>query len=116
MRIVALSAAKIPAVVLAALLVCAPAARALEDDRLAWSRSDTQVHLGASFAGSLLGTELLEWRGYPTWKATLLSSLLVGAAGATKELALDDFVSGSDLMADGIGIGANALLQFTIRF
>ena len=80
------------------------------------SRKDTHLHLGVGFGASLLGTEFLEWQGLSTWKATLASSLLVFGGGLAKEFVLDDFASGNDLKADGIGIGANALLQFTIRF
>ncbi|MBI5209161.1 MAG: hypothetical protein HY927_04220 [Elusimicrobia bacterium] len=91
-------------------------AAALEDTRLAWGRHDTNLHLGAAFAGSLAGTELLRWWGWSKPKATLASSLAVAAAGVFKEFVVDAAPSGSDLMADGVGIGAHAAFQFTVRF
>lgn len=38
------------------------------------------------------------------------------AASLIKEFAVDEFASGNDLLADAIGIGANAALQFSWRF
>ena len=86
------------------------------DSKLDLNRNDVQLHMGLSFAGSFLATEFLEWRKWPTWKATLTGSLLGVAAGLVKEFAVDDRASGSDLMADGIGLGANAVLQFSVKF
>lgn len=100
------------------LLASAPAVPvgALEDKRLDWGRDDTNWHMGVAFGAGLLGTELLKWRGWPLWKATAASSLAVAAGGAVKEFLIDDFASGNDLMADGVGLGANVLVQFTVHF
>ncbi|MFA6317463.1 MAG: hypothetical protein WC943_08590 [Elusimicrobiota bacterium] len=93
----------------------APAA-ALEDTRLAWGRNDTNLHMTTAFAGSLAGTELLRWAGWSKPRAVLTASLAVAGAGLFKEFVMDDAASGSDLMADGVGIGGQALFQFTLRF
>lgn len=91
-------------------------AHGLSDKRLDLGRNDTQLHLATAFAASLAGTEFLEWRKMKTWKATALSSLAVAAASLIKEFAIDADASGNDLMADAIGIGTNAALQFSIKF
>ena len=91
-------------------------AAAMEDTRLAWGRHDTSLHMTAAFGGSLAGTELLRWWGWSKPKAVLTASLAMAGAGLFKEFVVDGSSSGSDLMADGIGIGANALFQFTVRF
>lgn len=105
------------AVLAAALCLCLPArALAIGDSRLAWERRDTKLHIAAAFGSSLAATELFEWLDVPPWKATLISSLLVLSAGVFKECVRDAAPSGSDLMADGVGVAANAGLQFTIRF
>lgn len=88
----------------------------IRDSKLDWGRADTNLHMGAAFGASLAATEMLEWRGMKTWQATALGSLATAVASVVKEYAVDDFASGNDLMADGIGIAANAALQFTIRF
>ncbi|MBI5622935.1 MAG: hypothetical protein HY924_04065 [Elusimicrobia bacterium] len=93
-----------------------PRAWALSDTRLAWGRHDTNLHLTAAFAGSLAGTELLRWAGWSKPRAVLGASLAVVGAGLLKEFVIDGDASGSDLMADGIGIGGQALFQFTVRF
>ncbi|MBI4676010.1 MAG: hypothetical protein HY748_00315 [Elusimicrobia bacterium] len=97
-------------------LAAAPPASAMQDTRLAWGRNDTNWHMGVSFGVSLLGTELLELGGWKPWKAAAASSLAVATAAVVKEFLIDRSPSGSDLMADGIGLGAHGLLQFTIHF
>jgi len=95
----------------------APArAATLKDPNLSYGRPNSAVHTSVAFVGSLAGAEFLKWRGYPAWKATLISSLVMTAAGVFKEFAHDDRPSGNDLMANGVGIGAAAALQFTFRF
>lgn len=102
---------------LLALFLLAPGrAWGMYDSKLDLGRSDTQLHMGLSFAGAFAASEFLEWRKWPTWKATLAGSLLGVAACLVKEYAVDDRASGNDLMADGIGLGANAVLQFSVRF
>lgn len=98
------------------MVIFAGPAQALSDKRLDLGRSDTQIHITTAFAASLAGSEFLEWRKMETWKATTLSSLVVAAASLIKEFAVDEFASGNDLLADAIGIGANAALQFSWRF
>ena len=106
------------AVVLAGLILMgATPARALEDKRLAWGRSDTNLHMAGAFVGTFAGTELLyHYAKLSRPASTAISTLAVLAAGVVKEFAIDKQASGSDLMANGVGAGANIALQFVVRF
>lgn len=101
----------------ALLLLAAPVHAGFKEPKLEWGRSDTNLHMGVAFGASLAATEILEdaFEMKP-WKATLLSTLAVGAAGLFKEHKLDAFPSASDMMANGVGLGANVVAQFTIHF
>lgn len=104
-------------VLLAALLAPLPA----RADPFLLKRPDLHAHFWVSYGLSLTLTEVLEGPE-PTWGPALgtgwalaIASGVVGAIGVTKEL-LDDVVTPEDLLADGLGILANALLQVTIEF
>ncbi len=104
----------------AAALACVGRATAAEP--LFFDRPDLHAHFWASFGLALPLTEVLEgpdpaWG--PQWGtgwATLAATGVVGAIGLFKEVALDDGVDPDDLIADALGLAANALLQVTIRF
>lgn len=66
--------------------------------------------------GTAAGAEFLRWRGYPEWKAVLLSAILCNGAGLVKEYALDPEPARGDMVANGIGAGLGAGLWLTYRF
>ncbi len=84
-------------------------------------RPDLHAHFWASAALSLTLTEVLEGPD-PEWGpqlgtgwATLIASGVVGAIGLGKEL-IDPQLDPADLLADGLGLGLNAAIQFTLEF
>ncbi|MGK0361799.1 MAG: hypothetical protein ACI9U2_004117 [Bradymonadia bacterium] len=85
-------------------------------------RPDLHAHLWLSYGLALTLTEVLEgpepgWG--PQWgttKATLIATGIVGAIGLLKEYVVDDRADGADLVADALGLGLNAALQFTVSF
>ena len=105
------------ATLIAVLLLAGPV-RATE---VSLDRPDLHAHFWASFALSLTLTEVLEgpeptWGpGWGTGWALLTASVSVAALGLAKELT-DDSVDGADLVADALGLTANALLQVSIEF
>lgn len=108
-----------PTATLVVLLLLAAPGRAA--DPLLLERPDLHAHFWLSYGASLTLTEVLEgpqpaWG--PAWGtgwALLAATAAVGALGLTKEL-LDHEVDGADLLADGLGLAANALLQVTVEF
>ncbi len=108
-----------PTATLAVLLLLAAPGQAA--DPLLLQRPDLHAHFWLSYGASLTLTEVLEgpdpeWG--PAWGtgwALLAATGAVAALGVTKEL-LDDRIDGTDLLADSLGLAANALLQVTIEF
>ncbi|MBI5243034.1 MAG: hypothetical protein HY922_05020 [Elusimicrobia bacterium] len=102
----------------AVMLLCGTSASAgYQDKRLRWGESDTNLHMAVAFGASFLGAEFLErYFDMKPWKAALLSSVCVAGAGFFKEHAVDAAPSGSDMMANGVGLGVSAGLQFTLHF
>lgn len=89
---------------------------------LALDRPDLHAHFWLSYGLALSLTEVLEGPE-PTWGprlgtgwATLIATGAVGALGLAKEYLIDDQADGADLVADALGLGLNAVVQFTIRF
>ena len=75
-----------------------------------------------SYGLALTLTEVLEGPE-PRWgprlgtgKATLIATGVVAIVGLLKEYAVDDQADGADLVADALGLGLNAALQFTVDF
>ncbi|MCA9546209.1 MAG: hypothetical protein KC613_17515 [Myxococcales bacterium] len=98
-----------------------PAWAARADDPLLLKRPDLHAHAWASFGMALVLTEVLEgpepaWGpGWGTGWATLTATGVVGLIGVVKELT-DDQVTGSDLVADAVGLLANVVLQYSLAF
>lgn len=84
--------------------------------QLDWKRNDLRLHAGLSAAATVIGTEVLEELGMPTWKAALFSSLAVLGAGLIKEAAVDRHADPEDIKANLTGVAAGAAFQFAIRF
>lgn len=69
----------------------------------------------SSYAFSLSLTSLLTSRKVPRWKAVFLSSLATMALGYGKEKLVDTSYSPGDMVANSIGVGAQALVVFTFE-
>lgn len=90
--------------------------RALGDSRLELNRSDSREHIAAGFIGTTALTEFFVWRGHKPWKAGLYASGLMAAALVFKEVGVDKFASGNDLISGGIGILGSGIFSYTVRF
>ena len=108
---------------LAALILCAALVPrpARAEDPLLLRRPDLHAHFAISYGLSLTLTEILE--GPEPWSpalgegwALVIATGAVGALGLAKEIWLDDAIDGDDLIADGLGLGLNALVQVTLGF
>lgn len=91
-------------------------AHAIADDRFGLYRADAKRHIAYAFIGTTAAAEFLRQRGYPEWKAVLMASFLTGVAAVVKEFGHDQFASGSDLKAGGIGTALGAGVHYSIRF
>jgi hypothetical protein len=105
-------------IALVALCTTGPA----QADPLALDRPDLHAHFWLSYGLALSLTEVFEGPD-PTWGpqwgtgwATLFATGIVGAIGLAKEYVIDDQADGADLVADALGLGLNAAVQFTISF
>ena len=103
--------------VLLCLLLASPAAA----KPLLLDRPDLHAHFWVSYGLALTLTEVLEGP-QPTWgpnlgtpRALAVATAAVGALGLLKEV-LDDPGDPQDLLADGLGLAANALLQLVVEF
>ena len=90
--------------------------------RICLDRPDLHAHLWVSYGLALTLTEVLEGPA-PEWgpklgtgQATLIATGIVAIVGLLKEYAVDDQADGADLVADALGLGLNAALQFTVEF
>ena len=85
-------------------------------------RPDLHAHFWLSYGLSLTVTEILEGprpRWGPqvgTYWAAAWATVGVGALGLLKELALDSAVDTDDLVADGLGLAANWMVQVGVDF
>ncbi len=101
------------------LLTAAPA----RAERPLWlDRPDLHAHFWLSYGLSLTLTEVLEGPA-PAWgpdlgtgRALAISTAGVAALGLFKEFAVDDEVGSGDLLADALGLLANAAVQLLIDF
>jgi len=105
--------------IVAALILAGPARAG---PPLYLDRPDLHAHFWVSYGLALTVTEVLEGPD-PTWGPALgtgwalaIATAGVGALGLAKELLIDRRAGGADLAADAAGLGANAVLQVTVRF
>lgn len=107
--------------IVAGLVVSLGAGRSFAADPLLLDRPDLHAHFWLSYGVALTLTEILEgpepgWGpGWGTAAATGVATVVVGLLGVAKELT-DAQAQGDDLLADALGLAANALLQFTVEF
>ncbi len=106
------------AISLFCLLAAAPAHadKRWTEPYLAINQPDTHKHMAISFAGTLVGAEFFKYRGYPVWKANLMSAGLITAAGLVKEFGQSQRPSGNDMLSNVVGVSAALGLQFTFKF
>lgn len=90
-------------------------------DPLFLDRPDLHAHFWVSYGLALTLTEVLEGPE-PSWgpklgtgRALLVATGSVALLGVVKEL-LDDRADGTDLVADGLGLAANGVLQYLVQF
>jgi hypothetical protein len=100
-------------------LLALPATRGaadMYDHNLVWGRHDTNMYMIGGFVGTAGLAEILRQRGYPEWKAVILSSVVASVIMSVNEFGYQGRASGSDLKAAGIGIAAGAGVHYSIRF
>ena len=107
---------KILLILVTVLLIFSPRELKADDHEFDLKTTDHQLHMLSSYAFSLTLTSFLTSRKVPRWKAVFLSSLTTMALGYGKEKLIDSTYSPGDMIANGIGVGAQALVVFTFEF
>lgn len=102
-------------IILSVLILFSPKQLRAHDHEFDIKTTDHQLHMLSTYAISLTFTSFLTSRKVPRWKAVLLSSLTTLALGYGKEKLVDSQYSPGDMIANGIGVGAQALVVFTFE-
>lgn len=67
-------------------------------DHFRWNDWDTDLHVAIGFGGTLLLSEVLTRKfDVSPWKAAIMSSVIVGLTGTTKEVMFDTYTSRTDI-------------------
>lgn len=80
------------------------------------TRQDMQLHTATSYGIALTGTMILRTQSISPGNSLLYSSMATFALGFLKEAYMDKAFSKGDMIANGIGIGANLLVSTTFSF
>jgi len=76
---------------------------------------DKVAHAAVSYSLTFTGTLLLEKLDVPRWQAVLIAGGATFLLGLAKEYVIDAELSGGDVAADAIGVGAGAGLVFSFE-
>ena len=95
--------------------ITATAWHARADDRLDFHEVDKQAHVAVSYGIALTATRILETKGLSRGQAILDGSLITLGLGLIKEFIIDASPSGADMAANGVGVGASALVVWTFQ-
>lgn len=93
---------------------CQPNCNAYADaDRFQLTDYDTDVHLLIGYGATLTGSLILEREfGMERWKASLIMVTITILGATAKEVFHDEYTSGTDIKAYGIGaVGAGATIN-----